>query len=121
MTYPNKNTKTYFLNTECYYIQDYICAYLSNDLNDIEKKNLENHLKKCSACSFEYESLVEFKKEIQKSICDKDIQKLFKKNNEKVKYVRNKKLFENFLTLVFVTVIVTSIGYLMLDLVKIIK
>ncbi len=79
MNFQNKNSRSYFLNPECYFIQDYLCAYLSNSLNDIEKKNLENHLKNCPACYFEYESLVEFKKELQKSIGDKDIQALFKK------------------------------------------
>ena len=116
MNYQNKNLKKHYFNSECYFIQDYLCSYLNNKLSISEKKEMEQHLKKCPSCSFEYESLVEFKKEIQNCIANKDIKGLFKKNNKKRKF-----LFENFITIIFVIVATTSITCLLIDLFNITK
>ena len=114
MRYQNKNSKSYFFNPECYFIQDYLCSYLNNNLNVSEKRNLENHLRKCPSCSFEYESLIDFKREIQRSISDKDIQNLFQNNAEKMRYNKNKNLFDAILTIIFIITLTTSITYLFL-------
>jgi predicted anti-sigma-YlaC factor YlaD len=116
MSYQNKNSKSYFFNPECYFIQDYLCSYLNNNLNASEKKNLENHLKKCPSCSFEYESLIDFKREIQRSISDKDIQNLFQHKAKKIRYNKNKNLFDAILTIIFIIILIASITYLFLKI-----
>ena len=117
MNYQNKNSKNYFRNPECYFIQDYLYSYLKNSLNDLEKKNLENHLKNCPSCSFEYENLIEFKNEIQKSLSNKDIQSLFKGTQDKRNKLRQR-FFEKFLTLIFSIFLATSIAILLLNFIS---
>ena len=114
-----KTSKNYLFTPECYFIQDYICSYLNNELNTNEKRNLEQHLKTCPSCHFEYENLIDFKKELEKSISGNDIKKLFQ--NKNTKYQETKKFFEKFLTFSFIIILTASLSCLLLSFYKTIK
>ena len=113
MGYRNDNFKNerQIFNGECYFIQDYLSAYMNNELSNNEKKVIKKHLNLCPSCNFEYESLTEFRNTLQKNINDKDIQKLFKNKHDK----KTRKIFENFLTYIFAILLTTSITCLIMS------